>query len=1443
MSKSLEQLERELKLLEKVRVAKAVLLETAKEEQAVIRQSHAEMLKSNQAREHAIASAEAEAKVRDAELATHRQLLAVLQEKQRQNKTLTDAEEQHLENLTGPKGLVATFEAQNAEIQAATVSMRKMDNVGKDMASTMLGVNSKWKDTWWGSFGEGNFAANLSNLGKSFAAALNPVDMMGSLVMKVQESTMLAMWAFDDASSSLAAASGQGTRYNDVIMDVADNSRSMGVGIAKSAAAIQGLVESMSGFTDLSNEAAAAMAGQAAQLERLGVAASTTGGLNDQFMKGMGMTADEAMAVNNEMARAAMGIGIPVGKMAQEFEAAMPQLAAWGDQAPKIFKKVAGAAKALGVQMNTLLGFASQFDTFDGAATAVGKLNNILGGDMLNTYDMINASEEKRNELLLQSIDSSGKSWKTMGRYEKMALANAAGITDMAEANKLFGGGLSVYKQGLRDIEANAVAQEELEKRTAASVTVKEKFMQVIESLAIFVSPLVSLLHSMVNGLLAISDATGGFLVPILGVLIGVYYAFWKVSRLKAISTAAELEATIAKAAAEARAAAVTTLSTAAETQLAAAQMSAALACDKETLCKELGAAASVQKTAVEKAETASKIIGTGATNTDTISSNTNTASKNLGIIATIKLGAANAWNTVRTWASIAAERAATLGRAIAAKVSLFFAGTLWSQSAAQTAVTATAAPATGAVGGFLSMLTAFVATGAGAVVVGAIVAMALALGLVAIGAGMIAMAMAEIIKALIATPQMILPVIGALYLLNFAFIAFLSTMGLAALVMTTSGPLFLAGAIMWGIGLAILAPPLLYFSAALLVFAVAMNMFTKEAFASMITLGLVLPFFAKALIISAPAMLIAAIMLAPAMVYLGAGFAALAVGLFLMTFAIPAMLAVALVLPLFAASLLYSAVPLYVAATFITPAAVLLSIGLAALGLALMLFDKKTITTMALLGPALIMLSMSLLFAAPALWLAGKIFTGAAIAVGIGLFALGLGLSLFDKKSTKVMSSLAGSLILFAFSLVLAAPALYAAGLTFTLGAIAVGIGLFALGLGLKLFDKKTSKTMDSLALSLIGFSLSLWAVSPLLYVAGITFTGGAIAVGVGLFVLGLALKMFNKEGMKMMEALTFGLIPFALALFFAAPFMYAGGLAFGLGALVIAPGLALLGLSLRAFSDNAGDLMMDIAKGIVPFALALWAASVPLFLAGLYFLPAALLISPALLMLAKPLADFAAAMAILAPISGQLPAIAWALAAMGPALILFATSMIFVGIAASMPFFSTGIEVFKDAIGSMATSFESIPTEKAKAMGDFFKGLSELSNLNNVADVMWGIAWGIYGVAGALATLPEEKAFALSEVITSVTEAAIKVTPEKVESVTGLVEQAAAYAEVQAQFKAPSVDAFVQALKQVNESSDSKGTKAAKSNRDIVLKLNGRELGRAVDVHLDDKHNLRTN
>ena len=103
-----------------------------------------------------------------------------------------------------------------------------------------------------------------------------------------------------------------------------------------------------------------------------------------------------------------------------------------------VFKKLSMQSKSTGLSVDQLLGVVEQFDTFEGAGKAVGKLNSIMGGPYLNSIDMLNASEEKRVEILKQSMKQSGMNFKQMGKYEQKMIASALGV-DVAEARKLFG--------------------------------------------------------------------------------------------------------------------------------------------------------------------------------------------------------------------------------------------------------------------------------------------------------------------------------------------------------------------------------------------------------------------------------------------------------------------------------------------------------------------------------------------------------------------------------------------------------------------------------------------------------------------------------------------------------------------------------------------------------------------------------------------------------------------------------------------------------------------------------------------------------------------------------------------------------------------------------------------------------------------------------------------
>ena len=123
--------------------------------------------------------------------------------------------------------------------------------------------------------------------------------------------------------------------------------------------------------------------------------------------------------------------------------------------------------------------------------------------------------------------------------------------------------------------------------------------------------------------------------------------------------------------------------------------------------------------------------------------------------------------------------------------------------------------------------------------------------------------------------------------------------------------------------------------------------------------------------------------------------------------------------------------------------------------------------------------------------------------------------------------------------------------------------------------------------------------------------------------------------------------------------------------------------------------------------------------------------------------------------------------------------------------------------------------------------------------AAAMGVLATSIMGIALALMFIPESKSIAFGfamEGYGAALAAVAALSPETVELSERVVAAAGEYAEIQAEMRMPDEDSFVQAMKNAFGGGDKKGD----SGKNIILQLNGRELGRAVDVQLNKMHNL---
>ena len=395
----------------------------------------------------------------------------------------------------------------------------------EDLAG-IVGVSTQLGSSIMGSFVDASksgeaFQSTLNNVRAEMKQTFNMTTVGVSMFSKLVEATVAVATAHDKAISSFIRATGATQDYGQVMESVFMSSRQIGVSMEEAGQAVQSLYTGMASFSTLSETVRTQLTRQVALMNEVGISTDSAASAFDTLTKVMHRTPMEAARISEEMVNMAERIGLPPARLIQEFSAASSQLAKYGDQMTTVFMELQGAAKATGMALGELVGIASQFDTFYGAAEAAGRLNSILGGPYLNSIELLNANEQERIRLLIQSVEVSGRSWESMNRFERQAVAAAAGINDMAQASRIFGQSLAQYDQVQRTAERGAAAQQELAARAAEAQTVFEMMANIGYSFAIAMRPVVEVLKDVMQWLakVAASD-TGKWIIGITAAMV-----------------------------------------------------------------------------------------------------------------------------------------------------------------------------------------------------------------------------------------------------------------------------------------------------------------------------------------------------------------------------------------------------------------------------------------------------------------------------------------------------------------------------------------------------------------------------------------------------------------------------------------------------------------------------------------------------------------------------------------------------------------------------------------------------------------------------------------------------------------------------------------------------------------------------------------------------------
>ncbi len=457
---------------------------------------------------------------------------------------------------------------------------------GMGKITSWMGIAAKEQDTFLYKVietigvlkGTGGMKDALEAVGTGMRQIITPTSVLSSFLSKVAESTILVSKNMLNMASDLSKATGTANDLDKRTVSLYMDSTQFAISVEEAGKVMGGLFNNMSKYTLLSDEAKTSTEALTAALVGMGIDANKAASNIDDTMRVFQMSNDQALEVQKQLAATAKYVGISQQKMADDWSSAMPKLAAQGDKAVQIFKEMEEQSKATGLAVNDLLGIVGQFDTFEGAARAAGKLNAVFGGNLINSVDLLAASEERRVEMLRETMKASGQVWGQLSKFEKITVASAAGISDMNQAAKLFGASDADFAKVSKASEQLAMTQKEMSEISLSSASVQQKLLLIIQKFGIALSPVITVINKLMNGILWLQEKMGNWF----GVLLAgtaIVWAYYKslvmaniIKKLLSLTTSQSIATTAKETAAKLWNKLVTDKQTQSEVQHTAAQ-------------------------------------------------------------------------------------------------------------------------------------------------------------------------------------------------------------------------------------------------------------------------------------------------------------------------------------------------------------------------------------------------------------------------------------------------------------------------------------------------------------------------------------------------------------------------------------------------------------------------------------------------------------------------------------------------------------------------------------------------------------------------------------------------------------------------------------------------------------------------------------------------------
>jgi len=397
-----------------------------------------------------------------------------------------------------------------AEMQYADAKVKSSE--AAQSAMTMLfGLDNKWRQTLAGSMAETAAAAvrargmvnglmeSVSNLASTLSNVASFGNVLGSTLMKVQETTITMITQIDRADVGLRSATGASKQFASGLSAAFEDRE-----IKAMAASYDELQAAQSALYSIARAYSGLLPSQRIEMDRAAIAAKRFGisfddsaTIMDKSMRVFGITGPSML---DSLYRSAVAIGETPVRMTQNFIQAIDIMAQYSvPRATQVLQGLSAIAKTTGIEMNTLTSIALRFDTFEDAASNVAKLNAILGGAYFNSVQMLNATESERLHLLRAGLDATNRSWESLGRWERKAVAAAAGFKDMNIAAAFFQGNMAKVEELTKAQERQAEMQGRLIQMGGSVVNIFDQIKRVFQDAGFYAKDLIGIIRDLVG--------------------------------------------------------------------------------------------------------------------------------------------------------------------------------------------------------------------------------------------------------------------------------------------------------------------------------------------------------------------------------------------------------------------------------------------------------------------------------------------------------------------------------------------------------------------------------------------------------------------------------------------------------------------------------------------------------------------------------------------------------------------------------------------------------------------------------------------------------------------------------------------------------------------------------------------------------------------------------